>query len=112
VRGRIAYVRCNSIEQQPGRFPCPRDRTLERSAWAALDELTRCPRLGPGSADVRLEFGREGPPSVHVLGPRQGDALDRALVTKCAGTALGQTRTDLQADRLLVAFEVTVREPP
>lgn len=112
VPGRVAYVRCDGVTKQAGRFPCPRDRALERSVWEALRSLERCPTLGSGGADVRLEFGPEGPPAVHVLSPRSGDGLDRGLVAKCAGVALGQTRTALRADRMLVAFEVTLRGPP
>jgi hypothetical protein len=111
VPGRVAYVRCDGVAKHEGRFPCPRDRALERGAWEALRSLEHCPRLGPGGADVRLEFGPQGPPAVHVLSPRTGNSLDRDLVAKCVGMALGQTRTALRADRMLVAFEVTLRAP-
>lgn len=106
-RGRVAYLRCDGVEQGRRRT-CPRDESLEAAAWAAIETLTQCsdPPREPGEADLRLEFLGAAPPDVawRDTFPSSTVRLDRARVLACLTPALRRTRQSLGAERLLVSF--------
>lgn len=104
-RGRLAYLRCDGAERPDlGPFPCPRDRDLERTVWAAIDALAACPTApaGPGPADLRLTFQPGATPEVGFL-DRAGD-LDSRRLAGCLAGPLADATTTLTADYLLVSF--------
>src|SRR5690606_17691761 len=110
-RGRVAYLRCDGVEQGRRRT-CPRDESLETAAWAAIEALTQCgdPPRAPGEADLRLEYLGSAAPSVgwRDTSPSATVRLDRARVLACLTPALERTRQSLGAERLLVSFRFSL----
>ncbi|MFO0692314.1 MAG: hypothetical protein U0230_02040 [Polyangiales bacterium] len=111
VHGRIAYIRCDGVPPVAGPVPCPRDLSMERAVWAAIDRLpARCAALGGarGAADVRVVFDGA---RVSGLGFRDAPspALPAEPVRACLEPALGTVTQSLGATRLTASFRFELR---
>lgn len=108
-RGHVAYLRCAGVQRRDRRFPCPRDKTMERHVWSALAGLTKCSAasLSAGRGDIRLTFKRRLPPEIEYRALKQG--LPPAAVAKCAGEALSQVHTRLYSLQMIVLFRFELR---
>lgn len=112
IQGRVAYLRCDGLRNEDGRFPCPRDAELEQAVWDILATLPRCPGgLGRGGVDVRLDLVRGERTQVRVL-PIAGSpepALDGDRVYGCVGSRLARLSTALDPIYLMVSFRAALR---
>ena len=109
--GRVAYLRCVGVEQEQGRYPCPRDKPLELRAGAVLRDLATCSAAQglKGTGDVRLRFrrGRQWP---EVLWARvSGTNLPAGPLETCVGPRLRSLRTRLSAKHLLISIRFTLK---
>jgi hypothetical protein len=100
----VAYLLCEGLEPRPGPFPCPRDRTLETQAWAAIRSLPGCELLpeATGTVDLRIELSGDGSPAPSLL-ERSGYVSDPRIVA-CLAEAIAQLETTLDPDRMVVSF--------
>ncbi len=112
IQGRVAYLRCDGLRNEHGRFPCPRDAALEQSVWDVLNTLPRCaPSLGRGGVDVRLDLVRGERTQVRVL-PIAGSpepSLDDDQVYACVGARLARISTSLDPIYMMVSFRAVLR---
>jgi hypothetical protein len=109
---RVAYLRCDGLEQKRGDFPCPRDTALERAGWRILQEIATCQLADPGTgyADVRLDFRRGKRPTVRILLPRkQRPVLKRQALYDCVGKPLTSLTTALDPLYMVVSFQFWIR---
>lgn len=110
VPGVFAYLRCDGLPQRRGRYPCPRDRTLEGAIRKAIEALPSCREahaIARGAFDVRLEIGAAGTvEELHVRAP--SDGAERA-VRACAGPALRKEHTALRPTRMIVSMRFKAR---
>lgn len=112
IPGRVAYLRCDGLSAEPGRFPCPRDARLEDAVWQALAALTSCkPSLGRGTIDVRLDISRGQRTEARVVGIADSPepALGSDAVYACVGKRLTNLTTTLDPLYMVVSFRVALR---
>lgn len=112
IQGRVAYLRCDGLSGERGRFPCPRDVALEQTVWEILGTLPKCsPSLGRGGADVRLDMSRDQPTQSRVLAIHGAPepALDTDRVQACVGARLSKLKTSLDPLYMMVSFRVVLR---
>lgn len=110
--GRVAYLRCDGLEQKRGDYPCPRDPVLERAAWLTLQQIATCQLADPGIgyADVRLDFRRGKSPTVRILRPtKQRPVLKKQAVYECVGKPLTSLTTALDPLYMIVSFQFWIR---
>jgi hypothetical protein len=110
--GRVAYLRCDGLEQTHGDYPCPRDSALERSAWLTLQQIATCQLAdsGIGYADVRLNFKRGKIATVRILLPfKQRPVLKKQAVYECVGKQLTSLTTALDPLYMIVSFQFWIR---
>jgi hypothetical protein len=106
----IAYVRCDGLERQGARFPCPRDRLFERRARAVMENLPKCPRaseLEPGELDLRLQLSRWG--GVAEVSVRGASSATERVVLACAEPALRELTSTLRSRLAIVSLRFEVR---
>jgi hypothetical protein len=105
-RGLVVYRRCDGLEQQDLRFPCPRDRRLEADVWAVLQNLPQCREAKPGlgQAQLRLEVRRKAAIDIVFERPSGGQSLNLRAVSKCAGPRLAGLHTRLRSRHAVVTF--------
>jgi hypothetical protein len=104
--GVFAYLRCEGVPQRRGKYPCPRDRTLEGRMRTIVEALPTCREAQAiprgRSFEVRLELGAGGAfKELQVKGPNE--AAERA-VRACAGPGLRKERTELRTTRMIVSM--------
>lgn len=112
IPGRVAYLRCDGLTGERGRFPCPRDVDLERAVWEALAALPTCkPSLGRGTADVRLDLSRSQGTEARVLAiPGSPEpSLDTDRVYECVGRHLTALTTSLDPIYMVISFRFAMR---
>jgi hypothetical protein len=107
--GRVAYLRCDGAEVEPGLFPCPRDRALERRAWTAILALESCHDLvtsappAVGHADAWLIFDGPALRGVRMRASPGSQDVSTAMHT-CLEDRLRGLRAEVGAERMTVSF--------
>jgi hypothetical protein len=112
IQGRVAYLRCDGLRNERGRFPCPRDAALEQAVWDVLATLPRCtPSLGRGGVDVRLDLVRGERTQARVLAITGSPepSLDSDQVYACVGSRLARLSTALDPIYMMVSFRAALR---
>jgi hypothetical protein len=109
--GVFAYLRCEGVPQRRGKYPCPRDRPLERRVRSIIEALPTCRQaqaISRGrSFEIRLELGAGGAfNELDVNGPNE--AAERA-VRACTGPALRKEHTELRTTRMIVSMRFKAR---
>jgi hypothetical protein len=104
--GLVVYLRCDGLERQKKRFPCPRDRKLEAHVWEALRVLPQCRGADPGfgEAELRLTLHRKAMPRVDIGPPGDGRSLNLRAVSQCTGPGLARLRSRLRSPHAIVTF--------
>jgi hypothetical protein len=102
----VAYLRCDGLERQKRRFPCPRDRRFEANVWSTLQELTRCKNVDPGvgQAELRLTLHGRQPLTFEFAAPPNGRSLNLRAVSQCTSRRLPKLRARLRTEHGLVTF--------
>lgn len=116
IHGRIAYLRCEGLEQEGATLPCPRDRALESQVRQTLEQTllgaghVGCTLLQQkrGRGEISLEWSEGVLKAVHTrevpVSPELSDALDRDQLHACVGKVFSSIQTKLVSPRLVVAF--------
>lgn len=112
IQGRVAYLRCDGLSGERGRFPCPRDSALERAVWDVLNGLPTCvPSLGRGGADIRLDIARDQKTEARVLAVAGAPepSLDPQAIQACIGPRLKRLQTSLDPIYMMISFRFSLR---
>jgi hypothetical protein len=106
----IAYLRCEGVATKGGRFPCPRDRVLERRLKEIVAGLPQCAHassIEPGSFELRAELRRAGTIVEHTV--RGPSAAAEQAVRACVATRLERVQSSLHPSRMIVSLRFEAR---